>query len=97
MDGADSTEVWGAFRAARRARVTDVAACTAHGGVLTVEAAHDGYRHLPGRPVHRRRWSLTEAGLRVEDTVTGRGRHASCCAGTSRPARGCGWPAPAPS
>ena len=50
VDGADSTEVWGAFRAARRARVTDVATCIAHGGVLTVEAAHDGYRHLPGRP-----------------------------------------------
>ena len=48
IDGADSTEVWGAFRAARRARVTDVATCTAHGGVLTIEAAHDGYRHLPG-------------------------------------------------
>ena len=76
IDGADSTEVWGAFRAARRARVIDVATCTAHGGVLTIEAAHDGYRHLPGRPVHRRRWMLTEAGLRVEDYIGGRGRHA---------------------
>ena len=75
VDGADSTEVWGAFRAARRARVTDVATCAAHGGVLTIEAAHDGYRHLPGRPVHRRRWLLTEAGLRVEDYVSGRGQH----------------------
>ena len=76
VDGADSTEVWGAFRAARRARVTDLATCVAHGGVLTIEAAHDGYRRLPGRPVHRRRWLLTEAGLRVEDYVTGRGEHA---------------------
>jgi uncharacterized heparinase superfamily protein len=75
VDGTDSTEVWGAFRAARRARVTDVATCTAHGGVLTIEAAHDGYRQLPGRPMHRRRWMLTEAGLRVEDYVSGRGRH----------------------
>ena len=75
VDGTDSTEVWGAFRAARRARVTDVATCTAHGGVLTIEAAHDGYRQLPGRPMHRRRWMLTEAGLRVEDYVSGRRRH----------------------
>jgi hypothetical protein len=37
---------------------------------------HDGYRRLPGRPVHRRRWLLTEAGLRVEDYITGRGTHA---------------------
>ena len=76
MDSTDSTEVWGAFRAGRRARVTDLATRTAHGGVLAIEAAHDGYRHLPGRPIHRRRWMLTEAGLRVEDYVTGRGRHA---------------------
>jgi uncharacterized heparinase superfamily protein len=76
VDGTDSTEVWGAFRAGRRARVTDLATRTAHGGVLTIEAAHDGYRQLPGRPIHRRCWMLTEAGLRVEDYVTGRGRHA---------------------
>jgi uncharacterized heparinase superfamily protein len=76
VDGQDSTEVWGAFRAGRRARVTEVATCIAHGGVPTIEAAHDGYRQLPGRPLHRRRWLLTEAGLRVEDYVTGRGRHA---------------------
>jgi uncharacterized heparinase superfamily protein len=76
VDDADSTEVWGAFRAARRARIIDLATCTAHGGMLTVEAAHDGYRQLRGQPVHRRRWLLTEAGLRVEDYVSGRGRHA---------------------
>jgi uncharacterized heparinase superfamily protein len=76
VDGTDSTEVWGAFRAARRAQVTELATCIAHGGVLTAEAVHDGYRRLPGRPLHRRRWQLTETGLRVEDHVTGRGRHA---------------------
>jgi hypothetical protein len=38
-------------------------------------AAHDGYRHLPGRPSHRRRWSLRGADLIVDDVVTGRGRH----------------------
>jgi len=75
VDGIDSTEVWGAFRAGRRARITDVSTCIAHGGVLTIEAAHDGYRCLPGKPIHRRRWVLTEAGLRVEDYISGRGRH----------------------
>ena len=74
IDGADSTEVWGAFRAGRRARVTGLAA---HSGssALTCEAAHDGYRGLRGRPRHRRRWSLTGDGLEVDDLVTGRGRH----------------------
>ena len=44
-------------------------------GVVTVEAVHDGYRSLPGRPRHHRRWRLDAAGFQVADTVTGRGRH----------------------
>jgi uncharacterized heparinase superfamily protein len=74
VDGADSTEVWGVFRAGRRARVSGLAARADLSGV-TCEAAHDGFRHLPGHPVHRRRWSLTGDELRVEDMITGRGRH----------------------
>src|SRR5260370_1258281 len=74
VDGADSTEVWGVFRAGRRARVSGLAVLADSSG-LACEAVHDGFRRLPGRPLHRRRWSLTEGGLRVEDLVTGRGRH----------------------
>jgi len=74
VDGTDSTEVWNVFRAGRRARVTGLKARADSSGI-TCEAAHDGFRSLRGRPLHRRRWSLTEGGLRVDDTVTGRGRH----------------------
>jgi uncharacterized heparinase superfamily protein len=74
VDGADSTEVWGAFRAGRRARVTGLATAR-HGGAVTITAAHDGYRHLPGRPAHRRTWTLDAGGLRTDDEVTGAGRH----------------------
>jgi uncharacterized heparinase superfamily protein len=74
LNGQDSTEVWGAFRAGRRARVRGVSAGWCE-GVATVEAAHDGYRHLPGRPRHHRRWSLSSDELRIDDTVTGQGRH----------------------
>jgi len=75
VDGTDSTEVWGAFRAGRRARVHGrLTRAEAH--VLTAEAAHDGYRRLPGRPVHRRRWLLSGAGLQIDDEVTGSRRHA---------------------
>ncbi len=49
LDGADSTEVWGAFRAGRRARVQGVTASAANGAV-TIDAAHDGFRRLAGRP-----------------------------------------------
>ena len=74
VDGRDSTEVWGAFRAGRRARVRGVSASWCE-GTVTIEASHDGYRCLPGRPRHHRRWSLCAQELRVDDTVTGRGRH----------------------
>ena len=74
VDGTDSTEVWGAFRAGRRARVSGLNAHVDSSGI-TCEAIHDGFRSLRGRPLHRRRWSLTSGGLRVDDTVTGRGRH----------------------
>lgn len=62
--GADSSEVWSGFRVGRRARVRDVRV-----DGWTVEAAHDGYRFLPGRPVHRRRWTFEDGGLVVEDWV----------------------------
>jgi uncharacterized heparinase superfamily protein len=74
VDGRDSTEVWGAFRAGRRARVSAVLA-RQDDAAFTVEAAHDGYRFLPGKPVHHRRWSVAEGELRVDDTVAGQGRH----------------------
>lgn len=74
VDGADSTEVWGAFRAARRARPTvgRVADC-ADASVLS--ASHDGYARLPGNPIHTRTWTLTDSCLRLRDEVTGDGVH----------------------
>ncbi len=74
LDGADSTEVWGVFRAGRRARVSGLSARVGSAG-LSFDAAHDGFRRLPGRPRHRRRWSLAEDALRVDDLISGRGGH----------------------
>jgi uncharacterized heparinase superfamily protein len=74
VDGTDSSEVWGAFRVGRRARARWLATY-AHGGAVVCAASHDGYRHLPGRPVHRRRWTLTAGTLVVDDLISGRGRH----------------------
>jgi uncharacterized heparinase superfamily protein len=74
VDGCDSTEVWGAFRAGRRARVRGMAV-EGSAARVSATAEHDGYRRLPGRPVHRRHWTLTGAGLQVDDEVTGGRRH----------------------
>ncbi|KQC36346.1 heparinase II/III family protein [Frankia sp. ACN1ag] len=74
VDGADSTEVWGAFRAGRRARPTLVT-MRHRDEVATLTAGHDGYRHLPGRPIHWRTWRLDADGLTVSDRISGGGRH----------------------
>jgi uncharacterized heparinase superfamily protein len=69
VDGHDSSEVWGGFRVARRARPFGLR--IADGAALEVSCAHDGYRRLPGRATHRREWRLTDGELVVEDRVTG--------------------------
>jgi hypothetical protein len=74
VDGANSTEVWGVFRAGRRARVSGLVARVGSSGI-SCEAVHDGFRWLRGHPLHRRRWRLTSGGLRVDDLVSGHGRH----------------------
>ena len=71
VDGQDSSEVWSAFRVARRARVHDVA-CATDTAALRLHASHDGYRRLPGRVTHARAWCLDGTGLEVIDTLDGR-------------------------
>ena len=53
VNGMDSSEVWGGFRVGRRARPFDVVVEETGRGV-EVACSHDGYRRLPGQPVHRR-------------------------------------------
>jgi uncharacterized heparinase superfamily protein len=69
VDGQDSTEVWAGFRVARRARAHLRAATSTLPAI--VEASHNGYRRLPGRNEHLRRWTLDERSLRIDDTISG--------------------------
>ncbi|MEN8130902.1 MAG: alginate lyase family protein [Pseudomonadota bacterium] len=75
IDGADSSEVWGGFRVARRAHpfgleVEETPDC------IDIACAHDGYRRLDGRPVHRRRWHWSDGLLEVVDVIEGGFREA---------------------
>lgn len=77
VDDADSSEVWSSFRVARRARPFDVRwGRGAADGTLWLQAAHDGYRRLPGRVVHRREWRLGPRGLCITETLEGQARSA---------------------
>ena len=71
VDGENSSEVWKGFRVARRARPRDVVV-DAGGENWVVSAAHDGYRRLPGRVMHRRRWEFGRNTLQVADRVEGK-------------------------
>lgn len=71
IEGQDSSEVWGGFRVARRARILDVLVDES----LTrsrIVASHSGYMRLPGRPIHEREWIMTDHTLRVIDRVRSR-------------------------
>lgn len=71
VDGLDQSEVWAAFRVARRARPFNVG--TDHRGFA--EASHDGYARLSDPVVHRRRIELSREGLHVADDFACRGSH----------------------
>ncbi len=76
VDGRDQSEVWGSFRLGRRARILSLDR-SGSGGMPYLEAAHDGYGSLPGRPIHRRRvGQLGGDAWRIVDVVEGRGEHA---------------------
>ena len=70
VDGRDSSEVWGAFRVGRRARPFDKNIRVTESGA-EISCAHDGYRRLPGKPVHRRLWRFYPKGATIRDQIDG--------------------------
>ena len=71
LDERNSSEVWAGFRVARRAHAQlHAAAGSAHG--IAIEASHDGYARLGRQAIHRRRWTLDERSLVVDDRIEGR-------------------------
>ncbi len=67
--GQSSSEVWGGFRVARRAYPFDLSVSQSP-DVISVACSHDGYRRLPGKPVHRRNWQFNTNHILVTDTVS---------------------------
>lgn len=90
VDDVDSSEVWGGFRVARRARIHDRRVEIGDGQV-TVSGSHDGYRRLSGRVIHHRRWQIEDGAISIHDELRGGGRHSIAlhlhCAPELRPER----------
>jgi len=70
VDECDSSEVWSGFRVARRARTFDVLSDD-----VTLAGRHDGYRRLPGKPIHSRQWTTVRNGVDIVDELSGSGPH----------------------
>ena len=66
VDGADSSQVWGAHRVGKRAKIV-----FREFGDDRFTAAHNGYAPV----IHRRSWRLADSGVEIEDELSGRGFH----------------------
>ena len=70
IDSCSSSEVWSAFRVARRARPFGLIIDNSEER-LSVECSHDGYTRLPGAPVHTRTWTIDPEKVSIKDQVMG--------------------------
>ena len=74
VDRENSSEVWGAFRVARRAKVFNSKDAD-HGDIIILSASHNGYHRLNGKPTHRREWEFSNNFLVIYDLISGKGSH----------------------
>lgn len=70
LEGADQAEFFGAFRVGHRPRVALLRYESGEDG-FTLEAHHDGFARLAGRPIHRRTFVAAGGRLRIEDRIDG--------------------------
>ena len=70
IDGVNSSEVWSGFRVARRAYPQNLNV-QEDANQIVVSCSHNGYKRLPGRPVHKRTWVFTPGKMRITDKVSG--------------------------
>jgi uncharacterized heparinase superfamily protein len=70
VNGRDSSETWGGFRVARRA-YAHLQEASVSETTISIAASHDGYRRLPSRNEHYRRWILGSGLLEIRDQISG--------------------------
>ncbi len=74
IDGAEPADFFGAFRCGRRPRVW-VSEAEVQPDALTLAGSHNGYTHLPGRPIVTRRIEARGDTIRLHDRIEGAQRH----------------------
>ncbi len=66
INNLNSSEVWGGFRVARRAKVSEVKFNVKDN---SISAQHDGYKRLGLNVIHSRKWQLEGKSLLIKDTL----------------------------
>jgi uncharacterized heparinase superfamily protein len=74
IDNENSSEVWGGFRVAKRAKVFDLRDID-QAGKITLSASHDGYHRLKGMPTHKRKWEFSDNLIIINDQIDGKHKH----------------------
>jgi uncharacterized heparinase superfamily protein len=72
--GMNSSEVWGGFRVAQRARALSPTV-NVDTQPFSAECGHDGYLRLPEKAIHYRKWEMDENYFVIEDRVDGTSAH----------------------
>lgn len=74
IDSQNSSETWGSFRVAKRAKTFNFKSDVQKGKMI-VSASHNGYHRLKGKPTHTRKWHVEDNLLEITDDISGRGDH----------------------
>jgi len=74
VDSCDQSEQRGPFLWSKKANILNVHYQVKKNGGI-VEASHDGYKHLFGKPIHKRMINLNGNQFLIKDSVEGRGDH----------------------
>lgn len=76
VDGEEQSEIWGAFRVARRAKPIYARFHTIGTHKILFSGAHDGYKRLLGKVIHERFVEFDETdGWTITDRIKGRRKH----------------------
>jgi len=74
LDGAEQSDIYGAFRCGRRAR-PELRAFEPHGHGFRFVGSHDGFTRLPDQPRHVRTIEAAPGRLVIRDRIEGGGAH----------------------
>lgn len=70
INNKNSSEVWRQFRVARRAYPFDLKIEELE-NFINISCAHDGYKRLAGKPIHKRNWQFFDSSLIITDYIDG--------------------------